>query len=79
MRSSHEAGRRPDGRAVRTPVSVRVAFGLFTAALLSGAASVVVAHGVTEHRHGDGPAGVHVSAGGPEDWNNTVSQPRPTS
>ncbi|SEE35910.1 hypothetical protein SAMN05216532_7906 [Streptomyces sp. 2231.1] len=79
MRSSHEAGRRPDGRAARKPAPARIAVGLFAAALLCAAASVVVAHGVTEHRHGDGPGEVHVFAGGPEDWNNTVSQPPPKS
>ncbi|MFF9769083.1 hypothetical protein ACF1GT_21170 [Streptomyces sp. NPDC014636] len=79
MHSSHEAVRRPDGRPVRALARARAAVGLVAAVLLSAAASAVVVHAMTEYRHGDGPAGVHVFAGGPEDWNNTVSQPPPRS
>ncbi|MEU5538797.1 hypothetical protein [Streptomyces sp. NPDC020362] len=79
MHSPHEAVRRPAGRPVRAAARARAAAGLIAAALLSAAASAVVAQGIAEYRHGDAPAGVHVSAADRDDWNNTVSQPPPKS
>ncbi|MEU9986937.1 hypothetical protein AB0E10_09060 [Streptomyces sp. NPDC048045] len=78
MHSPHDAVRRAERRPVRAAARAGAA-GLVAAALLSAAASAVLVLGVAEHRHGDGPAGVHVSAADRDDWNNTVSQPPPKS